>query len=72
MLTSPPLSGSLFLFKDGTLETDLLPIRARSFVVASLMTGRTLSTASLNAGSVVGTAKSGGFENGSCNDQNVV
>ena len=50
---------------------DLLPMSARSFAVASLITGRTLFTASLNAGNVPGSEKSGGREKGSCSPQNV-
>jgi hypothetical protein len=66
-------SGSRFRF---TLPVaplaPLLPIMARSFVVASLMTGKTLSTASLNSPNVLGKANNGGREKGSWRDQNVV
>jgi len=50
---------------------DLLPIVALSFAVASLMTGRTLLTDSLEAGKVAGFANKGGLENENCNDQNI-
>jgi hypothetical protein len=64
-------SGSRFLFRD-TEPPTRLPIIARSFAVASRITGITLLTASLNSSNVLGWAKSGGFENGSWSDQNVL
>ena len=69
---SSATSGSRFRFSDPAFPVDLLPIIARSLVVASLITGRTLFTASLNSEKVLGRANSGGFEKGSCNDQKVL
>lgn len=50
---------------------DLLPIIARSFAVASLITGSTLFTLSLKAGNALGLENSAGREKGSCKLQNV-
>lgn len=58
-------SGSRFRFRVPGPAPALLPIIARSLAVASLMTGKTLLTDSLNSLNVFGAAKRGGFENGS-------
>ena len=71
-------SGSLLRLRlklDALLPSDerLVPNIARSFVVASRMTGRTLLTASLNSVKVEGDeANKGGFEKGSWRDQKVL
>lgn len=51
-VTSEGVSGSRLRFNDVPEAELLLPISARSLTVASLMTGRTLFTVSLNWGSV--------------------
>jgi len=58
-------SGSLFLFNGTPLGPALLPIMALSLAVASLMTGRTLVTDSLNSTNESLLIKIGGFEKGS-------
>ena len=71
-------SGSLLRLRlelDAALPNDerLVPSIARSFVVASRMTGRTLLTASLNSVKVErDEANKGGFEKGSWRDQKVL
>ena len=58
-------SGSRFLLRGLGPVPVLLPIMARSLAVASLITGNTLSTASLNSAKASGETKTNGFENGS-------
>ena len=69
---SSTVSGSRLRFNDAALPVERLPIIARSLVVASLIAGRTLLTASLNSENVLGSANSGGLEKGSWSDQNVL
>lgn len=71
-VSSTAASGSRFRFSDAVLPVERLPIIARSLVVASLITGSTLLTASRNSVKVLGDANNGGLENGNWRDQNVL
>lgn len=65
-------SGSLFRFNEAAVPARfLLPIIARSFAVASFITGMTFATPSLNSSRVPGVAKVVGLEKYSCSDQKV-
>ena len=52
--------------------TDLLPIMARSFTVASLITGMIVATDVLSCSNAPAVAMWDGREKGSCKDQNVL